>query len=171
MQKNSTRDIFFCRWKNFVCRFASFFFLVGEKIITFCALCSVSPLSRERERKRENTLSRRRLSKVFVIAYRCNTTTLCCRSPLESSSSSKSNYRFRYERLVQSFRPLFSVRRTLNGHKSTTRWIIIIIARRRGAKRSVKSTETWEEEEILIQKMRWRKGTSERIIAFRRQSA
>merc|ERR1712216_636222 len=97
---------------------------------------------RERERERERTHSRRRLSKVFVIAHRCNTTTLCCRSPLELSSSSKSNYRFRYERLVQSFRPLFSVRRTLNGHKSTTRWIIIIIARRRGAKRSVKSTET-----------------------------
>ena len=142
-KKTAHFDIFFVSLKKFRLSFCFFFFFSRRKNHHILrALFCLTTFERERERKRENTLSRRRLSKVFVIAHRCNTTTLCCRSPLELSSSSKSNYRFRYERLVQSFRPLFSVRRTLNGHKSTTRWIIIIIARRRGAKRSVKSTET-----------------------------
>jgi hypothetical protein len=138
-----TRDIFFVSLKKFrFGRFASFFFSrrKNHHILRALFCHHFRERERERERTKRHTLSTRRLSKVFVIAslqYYYSLLSFSSRVVFFEIST-----RFRYERLVKSFRPLFSVRRTLNGHKRTTRWIIIIIARRRGAKRSVKSTET-----------------------------
>ena len=90
-KKTAHFDIFFVSLKKFS-RLSFCFFFLGEKIITFCALCSVTTFEREREKERErrDTLSPPVVSRKYSSSHRCNTTTLCCRSPLELSSSSKS---------------------------------------------------------------------------------